>query len=684
MKKNDMVVTNRIIQNYQIQTDLMSLKEHCNLDEIFSFYTIKDCTKYENMSYKNSTFFKQCSAKLANNNNIRGTVSFRHTLELGYRGMYIFVDKQIESQGIIYELEKEYATFNDQPLASFERIKFHNIPEEKRAQLLLSSINYINNENYQYTNDLWELLSISVKNKNKLVCNKFEFKKDADLGLYLNSEVQTFIAYNEKYHSQELIYAFDGQTISRYNGQADVEKFVKKGFPNEKQSIKFIKFKTPTNSSEDAKAKERILTKYLKTKTGALIDVIKSFNETYSGIASLEQKNICSTCLEPIHKRTKTSIAEGEKKLKEILPKIYIDYDDSIRNYQSVACSTKDAILKMDGNLYKDEDIIVQKGSSESNDLPVLRIIAKPEVYTKEQVKDAYELIDKLNVQHITTKTETNVALTNPKDEELDTNSIKNALISLAIQMCVKNNNLNLIHDFKNFKGYTFFLPVLKVLETTNKSDNTNKTTRKQWVLDKINFFSIDDKKCFSINIDVLAASSSLNNNYDFFDAPTLYNLLAMEEREKNKETFSKDSFERFSYGFIKPNKEIVLIKPTRIGSQVNFSKFDKAYSDTYNAETEGKVKGFRGEESMYDLMPALINSAYFKTENYYYYYSAWWRKDLRETLNTRPILYKTNSSNISELEIQNLIKLMDHPFSNNGKLSVVPLPIKILRTIDL
>lgn len=308
--------TSKIIRDYQIQTDLMSLKELCNLDKMFSFYRIRDCTAKEKQSYNNSTFFKHCSIQLARNKNIRGAISFRYTLDLGYRGMYLFVDKEIEFQGIVSNLEKEYAIFNDKPLASFEKIRFHDIPEEKRAQLLLSSINYINNENYQYTNDLWELLIISEKTKKKLVCNKFEFKKDDDLGLYLHSEVQTFIAYDKKYHLQEPIYAFNGQIISRYNGQENVEKFVKKGVPNSRQSIKFIKFKIPINNIKNKKRKEDVLTKYLKTKTGALINVVKTFNEVYKGIVSLEQKNISSTYLESIHKRAKTSIKEGEKKLK--------------------------------------------------------------------------------------------------------------------------------------------------------------------------------------------------------------------------------------------------------------------------------------------------------------------------------------------------------------------------------
>jgi len=674
--------TSKIIRDYQIQTDLMSLKELCDLDKMFSFYRIRDCTAKEKQSYNNSTFFKHCSIQLARNKNIRGAISFRYTLDLGYRGMYLFVDKEIEFQGIVSNLEKEYAIFNDKPLASFEKIRFHDIPEEKRAQLLLSSINYINNENYQYTNDLWELLIISEKTKKKLVCNKFEFKKDDDLGLYLHSEVQTFIAYDKKYHLQEPIYAFNGQIISRYNGQENVEKFVKKGVPNSRQSIKFIKFKIPINNIKNKKRKEDVLTKYLKTKTGALINVVKTFNEVYKGIVSLEQKNISSTYLESIHKRAKTSIKEGEKKLKEIIPKIYIDYDDSITNYQDIAYLVKDTILAIDKDLYKNEDIIVQKGSSATNDAPVLRIIGKPEIYAQKNIKDAYELVDKLNVQHLTTDLTTNIDENTIINNQLDKNLIKNSMISLAIQMSVKNDKLDLICDFKDFKGYTFFLPILKVEEN---NENSNKT-RQKWVLEEIYFFSVDDKKCFSISIEDLATCTITNNDYNFFDASTLYNLLLTEEREKNEEPFTKDSFERFTYGFINPNKEIILVKPTSIGTQVNFSKFDKAYSDIYNANLNENddVKGFRSEKAMHDLMPSLINSSYFKTEEHYYYYSALWRKDPAEALSARPILYKTNSANISELEIQNLIKLMDHPFSNNGKLSIVPLPIKILRTINL
>ena len=185
-----------------------------------------------------------------------------------------------------------------------------------------------------------------------------------------------------------------------------------------------------------------------------------------------------------------------------------------------------------------------------------------------------------------------------------------------------------------------------------------------------------------------LAKFTKINNELNLFDASTLYNLLAADEYEKNEDDNTTDVFERFTYGFIKPNKEIVLVKPTSIGSQVNFSEFDKLYYKIYNAnldkKDEVKVKGFRSKSVMYNIMPALLNSSYFKTEQHYYYYSAWWRKDLKENIKTRPILYKTDGANISELEMQNLIKLMDHPFSNNGKLSIVPLPIKILRTIDL
>ena len=670
--------TNKIIQDYQIQTDLMSLKELCDLDEKFSFYRIRDCTR--EIKYKNSAFFKHCSNQLANNTNIRGKVSFKFSKDLDCRGMYLFVDKEIEFQGIISDLEQKYAAFNGQPLAAFEKIKFYDIPEEKRAQLLLSSINYINNENYQYTNDLWELLAISEKSKNKLVCNKFEFKKDDDLGLYLRSEVQTFIAYDEKYHLQEQIYAFDGQIISRYNGQENVEKFVKKGVPDKKQSISFVKFRIPTNND--------ILIKYLKTKTGALIDVVKTFNEVYKGIVHLEQKNIFSTCLESIHKRAKTSIEEGDKKLKEIIPKIYIDYDDSIRDYQDIAYLVKKAILAIDEDLYKDEDVVVQKGSSAFNDIPVLRIIGKAEIYAKEKIKDAYELVDKLNVQHLTTDIDKNTVLNPQEENELDINLIKNSMISLAIQMSVKDNKLDLIHDFKDFKGYTFFLPVLKIEEDSKENDKTSKKTRKKWFLNEIYFFSVDDKKCFSISMTELAKFTKINNELNLFDASTLYNLLAADEYEKNEDDNTTDVFERFTYGFIKPNKEIVLVKPTSIGSQVNFSEFDKLYYKIYNAnldkKDEVKVKGFRSKSVMYNIMPALLNSSYFKTEQHYYYYSAWWRKDLKENIKTRPILYKTDGANISELEMQNLIKLMDHPFSNNGKLSIVPLPIKILRTIDL
>lgn len=678
-----------------IHTDLMTLTEHKNIEEIYSFYIVKDCTEKDITKYNSSTFYKNCSVKLASDINIRGVVPFKFGYnQMNNRGLYIFLDNSLEQDGYVQKIEKDYSLYDEKPLATFEKISFKDIPEEKRAQLLLSAVNYINDENYQYTNDLWELLVPVEIDDAKNVCIKFVFKNDNDLGLYLKADVLTFTNYNEEYHANQPIYIFDKQVISRYNGQKEGRKLVKKAFPNSKQSIKFIDFQLPVNNP-DGKNKEKIADQYSNSKAGVFAQVIKDFNEMYDGYLSIEQKEVPVTFLKSNYKKAESSREEGLQKLKELIPKIYIDYDDSIRDYSDVATIVKKTIINMekkDG--YNEEDIIIQKGISENKDVPVLRIVATPEIYEKAKVEDSYNLIDKaqLNVQHLNTKINPNKPSLDTENTELDKNPIRSAVTGLAIQMSVQNNKIDIFNNLDKFKGYTFFLPVLKVVEENNENDsnaenNKNKEKkRKEWTLDKVGFLHIgENKETFYITAEELLDAYILGGEDKRIKASLLdlYELLIKDETTDKNEN-KQPSFERFTYGVIKPDGHMFLVKPTDIGTQVDLLEFDNYYLNIYdkNLNKGDKVKGFRTNDNMYKLMPGLLHSAYFKTDEAYYYYSATWREALNSSIDKKPVLYKIPDPTLTDEDVADLIRLMDTPFAHNGNLSIVPYPIKVLRTI--
>ena len=92
---------------------------------------------------------------------------------------------------------------------------------------------------------------------------------------------------------------------------------------------------------------------------------------------------------------------------------------------------------------------------------------------------------------------------------------------------------------------------------------------------------------------------------------------------------------------------------------------------------------GFRSEEVRKTTLRSVTDAAYFEKNDALYYFCAGGRsKGIKENLKRRPLIHRIDKNNLTEEEIFLLMKSMGTPYSKSGELSIVPYPVKILRTL--
>ena len=407
-----------------------------------------------------------------------------------------------------------------------------------------------------------------------------------------------------------------------------------------------------------------------------------SFKEAYSDVATLEQRVVDDTTFVESNLSVNNVNELSEYMIHKTIPNFYIDYDTSIKDLKPKAEELKEQIIEQFGYLgYTTNDVIVEKGSCKQKEQPVVKIICAPEDYQDSNTNDAYNDVSKeqLNIQHII---ESNITFKKANEKEDKKKSsgkeaIRSTLTSLSIQMGVSKGDCDYFGNLKELEGFTFFVPQYEEIEDDEENkEKSKKTTRKKYRLVSVYFLKVlSEGKLEIFTYNATELKVKLLEVY----------LLLSQSNNEDEETGEK--FRRFTYGIIPPSKKPLLSQPTEIGTSIPLEEFDSKHTEISKIKKEtGRLPagtGFRSEEVRKTTLRSVTDAAYFEKGGTLYYFCAGGRsKGIKENLKRRPLIHRIDKNNLTEEEIFLLMKSMGTPYSKSGELSIVPYPVKILRTL--
>lgn len=668
-------------KKHPLLTNAVNIEVQPEIDDAFDFYEIIDNTTYKGETYYNTEFFKKIARPIQSHIDVRSCVFLKRnpqTRNVNTR-IAIMTDKGLYDT--IKALEKDINEEAGNKIVTIQRVSYEEIlyicGELKFYQLLLNGITYYKGKKIVRTNDGWSLLeynsskTITRKDPNTqeekeikaLLFNDFTIQTDEKFGTLLVNSVKTFTSFDKDYYDKEklsypTLYELKGAQIKVYKDKSKKlpkDLYVNRGLGNSKQIMTFLSLAVSES-------------RYRKTKSGKTGEIIALFNETYNGFAHIKLNPINSVNYLESHISTTNFNKLSEELLQTELPVIYIDYDDSFEKCATTAETIKNTILLLNDAGFKEENVIIQKGISlTEKDIPIVRVVASKEDY--KDSFDAYNEVSKeqLNVQHIIAD-----------GNEVSKAAVRNTLISLAIQMGVKNKRVNTFGDVERFDGFTFFVPLYKTIEDESEEENNRKKRAKR-ELKRIDCIKFKDGNFEIINInegDLLDFDNAEYNN--------LYNAIL--KTEIDCDDSDKDEYYRFSWGMILPNGDCHIVTSTRINTNIDIAAFEKKLvklKEVGQSKNNGEGGGLRSEENRKKLFNSLIDSGYTKIDDNYYYYSHYRAKGVAQNITRAPNLHKIEGVKFDDSIMEKLLISMSMPYNKNGELSVAPYPVKILRTLQ-
>ena len=681
--KKELLVNKTTKGEYPLFTDLITFTKNKNFDEKFEIFLIKD-EGNEKGNWENRKFTNDVLYPLAENPNVRSVLSFRKDYDLNCRGAFILINKGTNSEDLKKFVEKQNKE-NDKTIASIQQMSSDELKDGQLLQLMINGVHYLNDERFQYSNELFSLITLNEISREKedkqriiaLKFNSFSVKDIPNLGLAIIGNVATYRPSSDD--SSRTKYYLDGRKLTRWfkgtKKVIDKKKttfFEKRGFEKSKNIIPFCTFK-PSNAS------------YQKVKINALVHLFHSFKEAYSDVATLEQRVIDDATFVESNLSVNNVNELSEYMIHKTIPSFYIDYDTSIKDLKPKAEELKEQIIEQFGYLgYTTNDITIEKGSCKQKEQPVVKIICAPEDYQDSNADDAYNNVSKeqLNVQHII---ESNITFKKPneKNEKEDKKkssgkeAIRSTLTSLSIQMGVSKGDCDYFGNLKELAGFTFFVPQYEEIEDEEENkEKSKKTTRKRYRLVSVYFLRV--LLGGSLEIVTYNATELKAKKLEVY-------LLLSQSNNEGKEM--EEKFRRFTYGIISPGKKPLLSQPMVIGTSIPLEEFDGKHTEITKIKKEtGRLPagtGFRSEEVRKTTLRSVTDAAYFKKNDALYYFCAGGRsKGIKENLKRRPLIHRIDKNNLTEEEIFLLMKSMGTPYSKSGELSIVPYPVKILRTL--
>ena len=678
--KKELLINKAVKGEYPLFTDLITFTKNKKFDEKFEIFLVKD-EGNEKGNWEKRKFTNNVLYPLAENPNVRSVLSFRKDYDLNCRGAFILINKGTNS-GELKEFVEKQNEENGKTIASIQQMSSDELKDAQLLQLMINGVHYLNDERFQYSNELFSLITLNEISRNKenkqiiaLKFNSFSVKDIPNLGLAIVDNVVTYRPSSDD--SSKTKYYLDGRKLTRWfkgtKKSIDQKKttfFEKRGFEKSKNIIPFCTFK-PSSAS------------YQKVKINALFNLFHSFKEAYSDVATLEQRVVDDATFVESNLSVNNVNELSEYMIHKTIPNFYIDYDTSIKDLKPKAEELKEQIIEQFGYLgYTTNDVIVEKGPCKQKEQPVVKIICAPEDYQDSNANDAYNDVSKeqLNVQHII---ESNITFKKANEKEKDKKkssgkeAIRSTLTSLSIQMGVSKGDCDYFGNLKELEGFIFFVPQYEEIDDDEENkEKSKKTTRKKYRLVSVYFLKVlPEGKLEIFTYNATELKVKLLEVY----------LLLSQSNNEDEETGEK--FRRFTYGIIPPGKKPLLSQPTEIGTSIPLEEFDSKHTEISKIKKEtGRLPagtGFRSEEVRKTTLRSVTDAAYFEKNDALYYFCAGGRsKGIKENLKRRPLIHRIDKNNLTEEEIFLLMKSMGTPYSKSGELSIVPYPVKILRTL--
>ena len=256
--KKELLVNKAAKGEYPLFTDLITFTKNKKFDEKFEIFLVKD-EGNEKGNWEKRKFTNDVLYPLAENPNVRSVLSFRKDYDLNCRGAFILINKGTNS-GELKEFVEKQNKENGKTIASIQQMSSDELKDGQLLQLMINGVHYLNDERFQYSNELFSLITLNEISRNKeskqivaLKFNSFSVKDIPNLGLAIVDNVVTYRPSSDD--SSKTKYYLDGRKLTRWfkgtKKTIDQKKttfFEKRGFEKSKNIIPFCTFK-PSNAS---------------------------------------------------------------------------------------------------------------------------------------------------------------------------------------------------------------------------------------------------------------------------------------------------------------------------------------------------------------------------------------------------------------------------------------------------
>ena len=341
--KKELLVNKTAKGEYPLFTDLITFTKNKKFDEKFEIFLVKD-EGNEKGNWEKRKFTNDVLYPLAENPNVRSVLSFRKDYDLNCRGAFILINKGTNS-GELKEFVEKQNKENGKTIASIQQMSSDELKDAQLLQLMINGVHYLNDERFQYSNELFSLIILNEISRNKenkqivaLKFNSFSVKDIPNLGLAIVDNVVTYRPSSDD--SSKTKYYLDGRKLTRWfkgtKKSIDQKKttfFEKRGFEKSKNIIPFCTFK-PSSAS------------YQKVKINALFNLFHSFKEAYSDVATLEQRVVDDATFVESNLSVNNVNELSEYMIHKTIPNLYIDYDTSIKDLKPKAEELKEQIIQ--------------------------------------------------------------------------------------------------------------------------------------------------------------------------------------------------------------------------------------------------------------------------------------------------------------------------------------------------
>ena len=576
-----------------------------SISEKYDFFALETCEKY----IKHGSYILDASALC---NDVKA-VKF----ESG-RKVFIMMNKDSSNKGKIKELFKE---IDDGMLYSISQEKPSDINDSILIQLLLNALGSYESEILKFNNLTGHLYCFHPnwikrgKEKNESVILKVPslellVTKDLCLNLlvrtFTSSRLKNKITFKKKKYEDYPKYVFAANyTLRRKLKEDNEDCFILRQVDGVKSEITFL----------DIRSTE----KFEQSKMGVLNDVIKTFNEKYSGLCNI------GFALKMVEHRLDYSKAiqrENTKRIKSILSEKNIHIVDMISDeYSELFCEDIKNLIK---EKYDIEATIGKKVIKD--DLNIL-LIHNKEYY--EGTNDLHDKVyDGVAVQHIT------------------------------------------FEDFADSSEFAISTVVHEII--INKDLEDKKISLFDW--DKLNLSGVisfgieseidDFKRYYFMNVKPDGTFSITEQEFTLFEMNEYTELVDLFETAKENGEVIKGVI-RFENG------SIATIKDTGLFTIPEIESIGELLS-------EGDNK-LRGKERREELLSSCLDIKSYSENNADYYFVGTIGEGMRPNIQKGSVIRKIEGDT-GTIGLDKILPLMNVPFVINGQLTAIPFPFKYLR----